>query len=87
MGVLLGLGDVELRNAVAGQGLCQNVGEVLAGERDGSGDVVGVLRHLHVVGKRRIGPAVEPGEVGLREGPRELAGSVGPEVEEDRRVA
>ena len=87
MGVLLGLGDVELGNAVAGEHLRQNVGEILARERDRRGDVVGVLRHLHVVRKRRVGAPVEAVEVGLRERPRELAGAVRPEVEEDRRVA
>ena len=87
MGVLLGLGDVQLADAVGGEHLGQHVGEILARERDRRNDVVGVLGHLHVVRKRRVGATVEAVELALGERPRQLAGPVRPEVEEDGGVA
>ena len=74
MGVLLGLGDVELADAVLGQHLRDRLGDVLLLERDRAVEVVPVAGH-----RRQVEPAVE-------EPLGELAGPVGPEVEEDRGV-
>ena len=75
MRVLLGLGGVQLAEAVTGEHLGERVGDLLLGERDRAVEVVGVARHRHEV------------DAELDEALGELAPAVGPEVEEDRAVA
>ena len=75
MRVLLGLGGVELARAVRGEHLGERVGDVLLLEDDRAVEVVAVAGH-----RRQVDARVE-------QLLRELARAVGPEVEEDRRVA
>src|SRR5205085_2561241 len=73
--VLLGLGDVQLADVVLREHLGERLGHVLLLEHDRAVEVVAVARH-----RRHV-------EAGLEQTLRELAGAVGTEVEEDRRVA
>ena len=75
MRVLLGLGAVELASAVRGEHLGERVRDLLLLEDDRAVEVVAVAGH-----RRQV-------DAGLEQLLRELAGAVGPEVEEDRRVA
>ncbi len=74
MGVLLGLGNVELADVVLGQDFRDGFVDVLLAERNRAVEVVAVAGH-----RRQVVTAVE-------EQLRELASAVGAEVEEDRGV-
>ena len=87
MGVLLGLGDVELVQAVLGQHLGQHVPRVLGREGHRQRELLLVLGHGDEVDVRRVRAAVEEVEALLEEGARELPGAVGTEVEEQAHVA
>ena len=75
MRVLLGLGAVELARAVGGEHLGERVRHLLLLEDDRAVEVVAVAGH-----RRQV-------EAGLEQALRELPRAVGPEVEEDHRVA
>src|SRR5207253_4783822 len=87
VGVLLGLGAMELRQAALGEDLGDGedalrwIGNVHRGEVDL------VLGHGNEVEVTRPRLSRETGEVRLHQCPGELAGAVGPEVEEEDAVA
>ena len=85
--VLLGLGDVQLPQAVLGEDVGEHVLGMVRRERDRQRELLLVLRHGDEVDGRRVGAAVELGEAVLGEGARELAGAVRAEVEEEADVA
>ena len=74
VGVLLGLRDVQLANSGIGERLRERFLDQLLPERDRAIEVVVVPRH-----RRQV-------EAGVDELPRQLARTVGAEVEEDRAV-
>ena len=75
MGVFLGLGHVKLPDAVLREQLGQRLVDVLLLEGDRAGEVLVIARHGGEI------------EAAVEELDRQLAGSVRPEVEEDRRVS
>ena len=86
VGVLLGLGGVQLLQAIGGD----NVGQDVLGERLGEGDLDVkrrvVLGHRHKVRKLDL-LALKAVELLVREHASHLTSAVGTEVEEDGRVA
>ena len=86
MGVLLGLGDVQLPPPVFGEHVGQYVRGILRREGDGHGELPLVLGHRDEVDGRRARASVEPGEPRFDEGARELPATVGAEVEEQTDV-
>ena len=86
VGVLLGLGDVELAPAGLGDHLGQGRLRPRLGERDRVGPALAVLGHRRQV-EDRAAAARELLESGLGQRPGQLAGAIGAEVEEDRDVA
>ena len=86
VGVLLGLGGVQLLQAIGGD----NVGQNVLGERLGEGDLDVkrrvVLGHRHKVRKLDL-LALKAVELLVREHASHLTSAVGTEVEEDGRVA
>src|SRR5207248_3644448 len=72
--VLLGLGDVQLPNTLLGESLRKRLVDLLLAERGRTVEVVAVARHR---GHR---------DVSLPQPLRQLAGSIGPEIEEDDRI-
>ncbi len=75
MGVLLGLGDVQLAHAALGEHLGERLRHVLLAEDDGHVEIVAVARH-----RRQVEAAVE-------QQPGQLPPAIRPEVEEDHAVA
>ncbi len=84
--VLLGLGDVELAQALLGEDVGQDVSGEVLGVGDGRGNRRVVLRQADEM-QLRTHRAIESLERVVGEGPRDLARAVRSEVEEDQRVA
>ena len=82
MGVLLGLGHVELPQPRRGHLLGERVYDVLARKSDVCSEVSLVLGERHEVQARRHAGALERGEVDVDQRVAELAGAIGAEVEE-----
>ena len=75
MGVLLGLGNVQLADPGLGEHFRECFRDLLLPKHDVARDVGCVARH-----RRQV-------DAGSEQGARELSGTIGPEVEEDDRVA
>ena len=75
MGVLLGLGDVELAEIVLGENIGERLRNGLLAEDDRAVEVVAVVGH-----RRQV-------DAGVEQQARELSAAVRAEVEEDRGVA
>ena len=86
MRVLLRLGQAQVAHALTGPDFGQDVLEGRSGEGHGERELPLVLGEGDELEDRRGAPG-ELRETWLRQGPGELAGAVGSEVEEDGRVA
>ena len=86
MGVFFGFGDVQLAFTRPRHHIGQGVLQALGREGHRHVQVLVILGHAYVIAQ--LGPLmhVEAVKVGLVEGPGQLPGAVGPEVEEDDRV-
>ncbi|MNX92463.1 hypothetical protein D3C86_1246030 [compost metagenome] len=84
--VLLGLGGTQLAHPGVGEHRREDAIERLGQEGQRQPEARVVLGHADVLDLGEVG-ALEGVELGIRQGAGDLAGAVGPEVEEDHRVA